>query len=568
MKYLLISIIITLTSVITQAVPRSINYQGLLQIEGQPYTGQGLFKFAIVVTGGPGEVTVWSNDGTSINGSEPNEYLLLDVTRGLFHVALGAETDGPTIDPGSFGSRPLVLRVWFSTGGEKFTQLGEDRVLRSSPFALKAATVADGAISSDHIADGAITASHIANDAIGAAQLADELTARSLNLGDFSADGNLSLFGRQATGGFLDPNQQNERVFLYSNAPGTLIPTPTLGGGIDLFDSEQSRRVSLRADGALISLTDDDGSTGLILLGDTISGGGALTVNRASGGIGATLLGESGAGGRLSLYDDGSREQVRARGDLGTVVATNRLGVASSAVAANLDAYLGRSANGSGQLSLRDASGDVSLRLEGAVNSSSGSRIELREADGSLSVRIGAEGSGGGGFMSLRDGAGNTVIELDASEGGESIIRTQVLEITGGSDLSEKFITGEKLEPGTLVCIDQQRPGALCESSTSYDRTVAGIVSGAGGIQTGMLMGQKGSLTDGECAVALTGRVFAKATAANGAIKPGDLLTTSELPGMAMKVTDHSAAAGAIIGKAMTSLDSGDGLVLVLVSLQ
>jgi hypothetical protein len=35
-----------------------------------------------------------------------------------------------------------------------------------------------------------------------------------------------------------------------------------------------------------------------------------------------------------------------------------------------------------------------------------------------------------------------------------------------------------------------------------------------------------------------------------------------------MKVTDHAKAQGAIIGKAMTALAEGRGLVLVLVTLQ
>jgi len=51
-------------------------------------------------------------------------------------------------------------------------------------------------------------------------------------------------------------------------------------------------------------------------------------------------------------------------------------------------------------------------------------------------------------------------------------------------------------------------------------------------------------------------------------IKPGDLLTTSDTPGHAMKVTEHPRAQGAILGKAMSSLESGTGLVLVLVTLQ
>lgn len=49
---------------------------------------------------------------------------------------------------------------------------------------------------------------------------------------------------------------------------------------------------------------------------------------------------------------------------------------------------------------------------------------------------------------------------------------------------------------------------------------------------------------------------------------PGDLLTPSSIPGHAMKVTNHAKAQGAIIGKAMTTLAEGKGLVLVLVSLQ
>ena len=68
--------------------------------------------------------------------------------------------------------------------------------------------------------------------------------------------------------------------------------------------------------------------------------------------------------------------------------------------------------------------------------------------------------------------------------------------------------------------------------------------------------------------MALTGGVYCWADAYNGSIQPGDLLTTSDSPGHAMKVTDYAKAQGAIIGKAMTSLEEGRGLVLVLVTLQ
>ena len=83
-----------------------------------------------------------------------------------------------------------------------------------------------------------------------------------------------------------------------------------------------------------------------------------------------------------------------------------------------------------------------------------------------------------------------------------------------------------------------------------------------------MTLQQPGTLADGKHPVALTGRVWCFVDADRGAVVPGDMLTTSDTPGHAMKVGDHGLAQGAIIGKAMTSLESGRGLVMVLVTLQ
>ncbi len=158
--------------------------------------------------------------------------------------------------------------------------------------------------------------------------------------------------------------------------------------------------------------------------------------------------------------------------------------------------------------------------------------------------------------------------------------RTKLLEITGGADLSEQFdinksinIDGHiaqetlNINPGMIVCIDPENPGKLLINTEAYDKKVAGIISGAGGVETGMMMGQKGSVADGQYPVALTGRVYAYADATKNPIKPGDLLTTSDTPGHAMKVTEYGKAHGAILGKAMSSLDNDKGLVLVLVTL-
>ena len=89
----------------------------------------------------------------------------------------------------------------------------------------------------------------------------------------------------------------------------------------------------------------------------------------------------------------------------------------------------------------------------------------------------------------------------------------------------------------------------------------------AGGVRPGITLSQQGVL-DGGQPVALSGRVYALADATAGPIQPGDLLTTSARPGHAMRVTDHAPAQGAILGKAMSGLKEGQGLVLVLVTLQ
>jgi len=146
----------------------------------------------------------------------------------------------------------------------------------------------------------------------------------------------------------------------------------------------------------------------------------------------------------------------------------------------------------------------------------------------------------------------------------------RVLEITGGSDIAEPFDIREAdaIKPGMVLTIDPENAGKLRISEKAYDRLVAGVVSGAGGIEPGLVMGQSASVADGAYPVALTGRVYVWTEASNGPIEPGDLLTTSDTPGHAMKVADYERAQGAVIGKAMSSLEEGQGLVLVLVSLQ
>jgi hypothetical protein len=152
----------------------------------------------------------------------------------------------------------------------------------------------------------------------------------------------------------------------------------------------------------------------------------------------------------------------------------------------------------------------------------------------------------------------------------DGLVNVPILKINGGSDLAEPFgVTGpDGIKPGMAVAIDPEHPGQLRLADRAYDRLVAGCVSGANGLEPGLVMQQEGLVGDDAVPVALSGRVYCWADASYSPIQPGDLLTTSDTPGHVMAVRDYDLAQGAIVGKAMSELEEGYGLILVLVTLQ
>jgi hypothetical protein len=146
-----------------------------------------------------------------------------------------------------------------------------------------------------------------------------------------------------------------------------------------------------------------------------------------------------------------------------------------------------------------------------------------------------------------------------------------------GADLAEDFFStmDALIEPGTVVVINEA--GGLGQSQQAYDKRVAGVVSGAGSFKPGIIMdrmrqqvggGEAAQTAERRVSVALVGKVYCKVDAAYARIEVGDLLTTSSRPGHAMKANDQGRAFGAVIGKALAPLESGTGLVPILVALQ
>jgi hypothetical protein len=343
------------------------------------------------------------------------------------------------------------------------------------------------------------------------------------------------------------------------------------GGRITATHQDSTETVQILAaqstdSGPVIRLNNLLGNTPVELNGDIDgSGNGLIRVQNASG-QGAIALhstGDDHGEGRLSVrQSDGTLAVALSATDHNDVGGMLEVLSESGATAFEV---LGGSPDAGTRPELALQYPAPSSAAEVRINAQySGGRITATNEDGTETVQIlAANTSGAGPRIFMQDTSGDTVITLDGSLGR---VRAKIVEITG-ADLAEKFPTSEKVKPGMVVAIDPENPGQLCLARGAYNRCVAGIVSGANDFAAGAILGDLPGHEDAP-PIALSGRVWCRCDASYGAIRPGDLLTTSTTPGHAMKVTDHSKAQGAIIGKAMTGLESDRGLVLVLVALQ
>jgi len=134
------------------------------------------------------------------------------------------------------------------------------------------------------------------------------------------------------------------------------------------------------------------------------------------------------------------------------------------------------------------------------------------------------------------------------------------------ADCAEEFDAFEEnIDPGSVMVLNGS--GKLMQCDNSYDKKVTGVVSGAGKYKPGIIL-DKQLKNSNRIPIALLGKTYCKVDANYSPIEEGDLLTTSDTLGHAMKATDSVKSFGAIIGKALKSLASGRGLIPILVSLQ
>lgn len=117
-----------------------------------------------------------------------------------------------------------------------------------------------------------------------------------------------------------------------------------------------------------------------------------------------------------------------------------------------------------------------------------------------------------------------------------------------GADCAEHFdvAANQTLTPGMLVALDES--GALRRSDRPYDRTVAGVIAGAGIYRPGIILDQQRSASP-RAALSLIGKAYCYADATHTPIVVGDLLTSSGTPGHVMKAEDPARSFGAALAK-------------------
>jgi len=197
------------------------------------------------------------------------------------------------------------------------------------------------------------------------------------------------------------------------------------------------------------------------------------------------------------------------------------------------------------------ADGGGSYRSEFGVSSSGGwvstaDAIPLRLATANTErMRIDASGNVGIGTATpgyKLDVNGNANVNGNITASGNIAARYQ--------DVAEWVPSSEQLAAGTVVVLDSTKSNQVVSSSESYDTRVAGVISE----QPGITLGEGGN---GKVLVATTGRVRVKVDASRGPIRVGDLLVTSDIPGMAMKSVAVNLGGvqlhrpGTLIGKAL-----------------
>jgi len=197
---------------------------------------------------------------------------------------------------------------------------------------------------------------------------------------------------------------------------------------------------------------------------------------------------------------------------------------------------------------------------------------DLGVGTANMTDRLTIEGSSGNLIACYPDssrmaGAAVFRVESDGDVYADGTVYSSTTAV-GSADVAERINTSEWVEAGDVVEIDPEHVGFFRKASGMYSRRVAGIISTSPGVILGNDVDDAtDQWDDNRPVLAIAGRVPVKTSTENGPIAVGDLLVSSSAAGVAMK-GDPAVSIGAVVGKAMEPLESGEGVIMAQVTLR
>jgi len=352
--------------------------------------------------------------------------------------------------------------------------------------------------------------------------------------------------------------------------------------------SEANTRIDARLSGSsgvsyssgVISLASSTAGAGLTFTSGVLAvgAGTGITVNAddvalSTSGVTAGTYGSATQAAQITIDAYGrvtSASNVTLTGDISEVVAGSGLtgGGSSGSVTLNVVGGYGIVANAD---SIELSNSSVRALISGSsgvdYNSTTGAiTLASSTAGGGLTYSSGVVAVGPGNYITVAadsvavDATTTATASKVAARDSSGDIYANIFQGTASSaryaDLAERYEADAILEPGTVVCFGGAKEITACDHEN--DHAVAGVVS----TDPAYMMNSAAGNNDTHPYIALTGRVPVKVV---GPVAKGDLLVASGVKGHAM--VNNNAKAGTIIGKAIGSSDSGEGVVEALINL-
>ncbi|NOZ78548.1 MAG: hypothetical protein GXP48_05105 [Acidobacteria bacterium] len=595
----------------------------------QPADGSFRSNFAMVETAGGTanvQVTLYDRDGVpvatktyTLSPYEPKQVSLhsfsssatVDGGRMDIKVLSGSGkvlTFASMVGNGTVSQDPSTLEMEYELtqgSGSGLTQVAHDSTLSGDGTSSSPLGIANGGVTSAALADSSVSSAKIANGAVTTAKISSSGASNGQVL---KFNGSSVGWAADASGLTLPWSTQisSQTVAMnVENAKGVALSGHTAAAGVAAVSGLTSN--ASNGSFGVVGIGRYGGVEGLATLTSGWANG-VRGVNRSNDGAGVYGISSGSSGTTYGVYGKTTSTSGGAagvRGETGTAGADvygvfgssdspYGVGVAGRAPYGGIEGEatstsgdtigiwgIANSPDGTGVWGTNNSTGSGAMGIVGETGGNSGWASGVRGvADGNAAIGTTGWNLGSGPGLYAWSETGNALIVKGAGTGDLAEIydhsagqlRWKVTH-TGdvyadgsfhpnGADFAEMVPVRESgIEPGDVVALAID--GTLVKTTRPYQAAVVGVVSTKPGYQSDLYTDVP---TGTKAALAVIGIVPVKATAANGPIRPGDMLTSSDIPGRAMAATH--VRAGTIIGKAMEGLASGEGTIRMLVMLR